>query len=188
MARRSALIVKLSLDGTVLFVKVSLDSLLPSVKVYVDKESSMNRQRAREALERDLARHRDHPTPAPPRGWLRAIRDALGMSVRDLAGRAGVSFQRVSQIEQAETDGSVTLATLERMAEALGCRLEYTLVPERPLDELVRDQARRKAATMLAGVDHSMALEQQRTDTDVRHRELDRLTEHLIDSRDLWSV
>lgn len=147
----------------------------------------MDLERAREALERDLHRHRNHPTPAPPKGWIRAIRDALGMTTRELAARAGLSHPRVTQIEQAEASGSVTLATLERVAEALGCRLEYVLVPERPLEEMVRDQARRKAAATLEDVDHTMALEQQRTGEQDRRRQLDKLADGLVDRRGLWS-
>lgn len=156
-------------------------------KVLLIKGTSMDRSRARSALERDLSRHRDNPTPAPHRGWIRAIRDALGMTARELAARADVSQPWITQVEQGEVDGSVTLATLERIARALGCRVEYVLVPERPLDELVREQARRKASALLADVDHTMALEQQRTDDAARQRELDKLTEELIDRRGLWS-
>ena len=147
----------------------------------------MDLERAQLALERDLQRHRDRPTPRPPRGWIRAIRDALGMTTRELAGRAGVSSPRITQIEQAEVEGAITLATLERIAQALGCRLEYVLVPERPLEEMVRTQARHKAAAMLAEVDHTMSLEQQRTDDDARRRTLETLTHDLVGRRGLWS-
>lgn len=147
----------------------------------------MDLERAQEALERDLQRHREHPTPAPPRGWVRAIRDALGMTTRELAARAGVSAPRITQIEHAEVEGALTLATLERVAQALGCRLEYVLVPQRPLQEMVRSQAQHKAAQMLAEVDHTMSLEQQRTDDEARRRTLERLTDDAISRRGLWS-
>ena len=53
-----------------------------------------NKATARSALERDLGRHRDTPTTAPRSGWIRAIRDALGMSTSELACRMGVSKRR----------------------------------------------------------------------------------------------
>lgn len=148
----------------------------------------MDRRPAREALERRLAPWRGSVPAAPPRGWIRAIRDALGMSTRELAARAGVSAPRISQIERAEVDGSLTLATLRRIAEALDCHVEYALVPRRPLDEMVRDQARSKAEGLLRMVDHTMAMEGQRTGEDSRGSELDRAAEELVDRRGLWSA
>ena len=80
--------------------------------------------------------------PQPSRGWILAIREALGMSVTDFARRLGVSRQRVSQIEAAEVEGSATLVTLRRAAEALGCTLVYALVPNESLEQIVRRRAR----------------------------------------------
>jgi predicted DNA-binding mobile mystery protein A len=148
----------------------------------------MDRRTAREGLERALGPWRDQKPVRPPSGWIRAIRDALGMSTRELAARAGISAPRVSQIERSEIDGSLTLATLQRIAEALDCRVEYALVPRRPLDTMVRDQARARAAGILRVVDHTMAMEGQRTDEYARRSELERAAEDLIDRRGLWSA
>lgn len=147
----------------------------------------MDRSKARAALERDLARHRATPTLRPRSGWVRAIRDALGMSTRELAGRAGVSAARVSQIEQAERDRALTLASLERIAGALGCRVEYVLVPFQPLDDTVWAQARSKAGAEVGRVDHSMALEDQRPESESSRRRVDELARRLVDKRGLWS-
>src|ERR1700674_5374238 len=94
----------------------------------------------------------------PPRGWLRAIRDALGMTTAQFARRLGVSQPRIIELEKSEVSGSVTLHTLQRAAEALGCRLVYTLVPERPLAEIVREQAELVSERHLANVDQTMRL------------------------------
>ncbi|MEX2486603.1 MAG: mobile mystery protein A [Nitriliruptoraceae bacterium] len=142
------------------------------------------RSTARQALERDLARHRANPTASPPHGWIRALRDALGMSTRELASRLGVTSSYISKMERNEASGAITLHTLQRAAAALGCRLEYTLVPERPLEELVMDQARRKAREMLDPVRHTMALEDQVVQMD---DEIDELAHKLADRRGLWS-
>ena len=71
----------------------------------------------------------------PPKGWLRAVRDALGMTTAQLGKRLGVSQPRIVELEQSEVSGRVTLNTLQRAAEALGCRLVYALVPDRPLSD-----------------------------------------------------
>src|ERR1700760_3308881 len=78
----------------------------------------------------------------PPKGWLRAIRDALGMTTAQYGKRLGVSQPRIVELEKSEQEGSVTLNTLQRAAEALGCRLFYVLVPERPLAEVVTKRAK----------------------------------------------
>jgi predicted DNA-binding mobile mystery protein A len=97
----------------------------------------------------------------PPRGWLRAIRDALGMTTAQLGRRLGVSQPRIVELEQSEVSGSVTLNTLQRAAEALGCRLVYALVPDRPLAETVQERADLVAKRETDAVAQSMRLEDQ---------------------------
>jgi predicted DNA-binding mobile mystery protein A len=97
----------------------------------------------------------------PPKGWLRAIRDALGMTTAQLARRLNVSQPRITELEQSEVNGNVTLHTLQRAAEALGCRFVYALIPERPLAETVEKRAELVANRQLAAVQHSMSLEDQ---------------------------
>src|SRR5438270_620183 len=92
--------------------------------------------------------------PRPPKGWLRAIRDALGMTTAQLARRLGVSQPRIVELEQSEVSGRVTLHTLQRAAEALGCRLVYVLVPERPLADVVRERAELLAERGVTAVQH----------------------------------
>jgi predicted DNA-binding mobile mystery protein A len=97
----------------------------------------------------------------PPKGWLRAIRDALGMTSAQFARRLGVSQPRIIELEQSEISGAVTLNTLQRAAEALGCRLVYTLVPEKPLTETVQERADLVAQRQLKAVEQTMRLEDQ---------------------------
>jgi predicted DNA-binding mobile mystery protein A len=97
----------------------------------------------------------------PPRGWLRAIRDALGMTTAQYGKRLGVSQPRIVELEKSEQDGSVTLKTLQRAAEVLGCRLVYVLVPERPLAEVVTERARLVAERQSKAVEQTMRLEDQ---------------------------
>jgi predicted DNA-binding mobile mystery protein A len=104
----------------------------------------------------------------PPKGWLRAIRDALGMTTAQLGKRLGVSQPRIVELEQSEVSGSVTLNTLQRAAEALGCRLVYALVPDRPLTDTVRERAELVATRQANAVAQSMRLEDQEvTDREV---------------------
>lgn len=97
----------------------------------------------------------------PPKGWLRAVRDALGMTTSQFAKRLGVSQPRIVELEHSEVTGSVTFGTLQRAAEALGCRLVYVLVPDKPLADTVRERAEKIAARQIGAVEHSMRLEDQ---------------------------
>jgi predicted DNA-binding mobile mystery protein A len=100
-------------------------------------------------------------TPRPPKGWLRAVRDALGMTTAQFARRLGIAQPSAVELEKAEAAKKITLHTLERAAEALGCRVVYVLIPERPLVETVSDRARLVAERKLAAVEQSMQLEDQ---------------------------
>src|SRR5205823_6384520 len=78
----------------------------------------------------------------PSRGWIKAIREALGMSTAQLAKRMGVRQPSVVDIERSEEKGSIALSTLRRAAEALNCTVAYVLIPNKPLDTTVRESAR----------------------------------------------
>jgi predicted DNA-binding mobile mystery protein A len=97
----------------------------------------------------------------PPKGWIRAIRDALGMTTAQFAKRLEVSQPRVIILEKSEVDGSITLHSLQRAAEALGCRVAYALVPEQPLTDTVRARAALIADRQSSAVEHTMRLEDQ---------------------------
>ena len=100
----------------------------------------------------------------PSRGWVKAIRESLGMTTAQLARRLGVSQPRVVEIEKGEMTSAITLETLERVARALDCRLVYALVPRKPLDTLVEERATQVARRRLATTRHSMRLEAQGVD------------------------
>jgi len=124
----------------------------------------------------------------PPRGWIAAVRQALGMSVRDLGERMGVSAQQASRMEHAEPHGRIQLSSLERAAEAMDCRLVYLFVPNGSFEEIARAQARRKAAKELAPTWHSMRLEDQAVAAARREEQIEeRATDLLERRRGLWS-
>ena len=110
--------------------------------------------------------------PRPPKGWLRAVRDALGMTTAQLARRIGVTQPRIIELEKAEISGTVTLHSLQRAAEALGCQVIYALVPSRPLAEVVRTRAELIAEKQLVSVRHTMSLEDQTVQDKEANKEL----------------
>ena len=124
----------------------------------------------------------------PPRGWVKAIREALGMTTGQLAQRLGVVQSRAVAIEQAEAKGAITLNSLEKAAHALDCRLVYALVPRRPLDELVTERATRLARKRMASTRHSMALEAQSVEQADEQEQLRRIIERLVEKAgpEIW--
>lgn len=126
--------------------------------------------------------------PTPPKGWVRAVRDALGMTSAQLARRLGIAQPSVIELEQSEAESRITLQTLERAAEALGCRLVYALVPEKPLEETLRERARRVATQKMASVEHTMRLEDQAVRETEPRSELERklVDELLAKPARLW--
>ena len=117
----------------------------------------------------------------PPQGWVKAIREALGMTTAQLAHRLGVSQPRVIALEKAEARGVVSLESLSRAAQALDCRFVYVLVPRKPLEALVDERATLLAKKRLASTRHTMALEDQSVEAADDAAQLERLTRKLLE-------
>ena len=147
---------------------------------------SSPRRTARRRIDEKLKRLDATNLTPPPKGWLRAIRDSLGMTAVQLGRRMGVASQSVEDAEKSEAIGSIRIDTLRRTAAALDCTLVYALVPNRTLEDLVQQQARRKALAALSRVDQTMLLEDQRvTSADKEELIADYIALYIRD-RDLW--
>ena len=121
----------------------------------------------------------------PVRGWIKAIREALGMSAEQLAKRLNIQQPTVFGMEQSEMKGKIQLATLRRVAEALNCTLVYALVPNEPLETIVREQGRKVAKRRLQSVEHSMLLEDQSVPAKDFEERIDALARDM-NPRALW--
>ena len=117
-------------------------------------------RQARRALDaRQPGVHASALTP-PRAGWVRAIREALGMSAAELGARLHVSRQAVAALEKSESLRTVRLSTLAAAADALGCRLIYAIVPVAgDLEGIVRAQASRVVDIEHAAAARTMLLE-----------------------------
>ena len=146
------------------------------------------RDRARDALDSrlDWLRPVDRFQP-PPKGWIRAIRDALGMSGPQLARRMGITQQSVQDMEKSEAAEKVRLETLRRAADALDCALVYALVPKKQLQQMVEDRARKIAIDHLSRVSHSMAIEDQAVANDDQELRVQEFIDNSLGKRDLWN-
>lgn len=97
----------------------------------------------------------------PHKGWIKAVRDALGMNGRQFAKKLGVNPSRVTEMEQSEISGSLTLKSMHKAAEALDCVFVYGLVPRDSLESMVREQVSKVARSRFERSSHTMALEDQ---------------------------
>ena len=126
--------------------------------------------------------------PRPSVGWVRTIRQALGMTQKQLAARLDVTRRAVSGLESDEIAGRVTLDRLRRVADALGCELQYHLVPRVSLEDTIARQASQRAASKLARVHVSQTLEASPVASTTHAHQLKELADEMRMQRasDLW--
>jgi predicted DNA-binding mobile mystery protein A len=149
------------------------------------------KQIARRQLDATLAKFGEvRNVQLPAKGWIRAVREVLGMSGKQLAGRLNVSQPRVFKLEQGEPSGALTLKTMRQVAEALDCVFVYALVPRSTLEETVRTQASAVAGERLQRVSHTMLLEAQGLSTQEQQASLDDAIDELAREtpKDLWDM
>jgi predicted DNA-binding mobile mystery protein A len=151
----------------------------------------MNRHQAsaeaRRSLDRTFAPLRKTLNRAPSRGWIRAIRDAFGMTAEQLGERMGISQPSVQRLELSESEGTIKLSSLRRAAAALECEVVYALVPRRSsLQETYDAAAKAVARRELGVIGHSMALEDQTVDDEEDEDRLRRFIAEDLDPREVW--
>ena len=141
----------------------------------------MDKTTARKALDSKIASLPPlQKMQRPHKGWIRAVKEALGMSSKQLAARLGVSAPRITALEKSEVEETVTLASLRRAAEALDCALVYSFVPKGSFEEVLQNRARRIAADIIGKVDHTMRLEAQNLQSEKLNEEIENLAAQIL--------
>lgn len=120
-----------------------------------------------------------------PQGWVRYIRESFNMTLKDLSSKVGVSPAALSMLESRELEGKVTLESLNKVAQALDCTLVYSIVPNKDIEKVIRDQARSKALSIVNRANVHMELEDQGVKSKLKKR-VDRLAGELIGKGDIW--
>jgi predicted DNA-binding mobile mystery protein A len=152
-------------------------------------DTTRRAREARRALDRRLLTLPTADAMTPPRsGWIRAVRQALGMSLGNLAARLGTTHQSVSMLEQSERAGQIGVSSLRKAAEAMDCDLAYVFIPRSgSLQGVIDKQARAQLAAHVRATAHSQRLEDQvagEVDDDAITDNL----EQLMRSRALWKT
>jgi predicted DNA-binding mobile mystery protein A len=144
---------------------------------------------AREQLDKTLKRFEAlKVTAVPAKGWIRAIRDTLGMSGKQLAKRMGVNQQRIARMERDERPGKITVKTLQAAAEAMDCIFVYGLVPRGTLEQTIQNQAKRLAKKQAARGNQLMRLENQELGETEKEKAFKELVEEIVRTmpKSLW--
>ncbi len=125
----------------------------------------------------------------PQEGWLRTVRNALGMSGTQLAKRLGVTKARVSKAEQDEPSGSITLKTMQSMAQAMDCKFVYAVVPNKDVEAIIKQRAREKARLQVKAASTHMALEAQSLNKEQLEFEIERVAVQMVNKMpsDFWN-
>mgnify|MGYP000731214466 CR=1 FL=1 len=124
----------------------------------------------------------------PKQGWIRTIRNALGMSAGALGRRLGMTSANVLKAEKSEARDTITLKSLRKLAEALDCDLKYALVPRYSLEEMKTRQAKKIAHEKMQSIGHSMKLEGQEVDSAAQKLLFEELVKSLLEGsgKELW--
>lgn len=122
-------------------------------------------------------------------GWFKTVRKALGMSGTQLAKRLGVTKGQISQTESGELSGSVTLKTMQKMAQAMDCRFVYAVIPTQEVENIIKDRAVFKAKEQIKAASTQMALEAQSLNDEQLAYAVDELASEIVKKMpsDLWN-
>ena len=128
----------------------------------------------------------------PPCGWLKAVRGALGINIRQLAKRCGVHHSSILKIEKNEIQDKASIESLKKIANAMNCKLIYAIVPKKgynSLEEIINYQAKFFAHKLIKQVDHTMKLEAQGTSSKEIKKQTKKLAKELTDKMDsrIWN-
>lgn len=143
----------------------------------------------RKQLDEKFKKIREANFQMPSRGWINAIREALGMSQAQLAKRLKISRQGLNKAELQEVNGNLEVKTLKKIAEGINCDLIYFLVPKESLEKMIDRQVELLAKKIVMQTEKHMALENQGTKESFQKKMIAELSEELKSKgAKIWEV
>jgi len=98
----------------------------------------------------------------PSSGWVFAVRQALGMSLKQLGKRMGITAQSVKEIEEREKTGTISINVLRQFGKSLDMKLVYGFIPtDKRLDKIIEKRATELAEEIVLRTSVTMNLEDQ---------------------------
>lgn len=117
----------------------------------------------------------------PPEGWIATVRKALGISAAQLGRMVGRTRANISAAERSEQNDRITLQTMHTLAQAMGCKFVYAIVPvQDDIEDILQERARKKARGIVSRANIHMALEKQRLPTDQIEDQVERMALDLL--------
>lgn len=148
-----------------------------------------SRKAIRRLLTKNMLPWKEGLRAPPSKGYLWAVRKALGASSRQLAQRLGVSPSSILRLQQREAQGKASLGSLEQAAKAMNCRLVYSIIPQEgfnTLQDIVDQKATEMATLIIQRARHTMALEGQGLDNEETKEDIAHLSSQLKGHHTLW--
>ncbi len=129
-----------------------------------------------------------HLPQRPPNGWIKEIRQLLGVPERVLGRVLKIDQSTIARLEKSEAAETISMKRLSEIANAMNCELRYVLVPRIPLQQFIREQALKSARKTLKSVDRSMSLEDQKTSSKELEQQIQDLADELVAKGDssIW--
>jgi predicted DNA-binding mobile mystery protein A len=98
----------------------------------------------------------------PPIGWIKAIRNGIGMTMEQLGKKLSITKQGVMDIEKREKEGAITIKSMQEIAKAMDMKLVYGFVPnEGDLEQMIETRAIEMAKKIVERTSNTMKLEDQ---------------------------
>ena len=98
----------------------------------------------------------------PPIGWIKAIRNGIGMSMEQLGKKLSITKQGVMDIEKREMEGAITIKAMQEIAKAMDTKFVYGFVPNAgSLEQMIETRALEIAKTIVQRTSTTMKLEDQ---------------------------
>ncbi len=104
--------------------------------------------------------------PLPAEGWIYNIRQALGISLKQLGNKMHITPAGVKEMEKRESNDSITIKSLKDFAASLDLKFVYGFIPiDGSLEKMIEKRALEIAQQIVLKTSHTMALEDQQNNT-----------------------
>lgn len=97
----------------------------------------------------------------PNAGWIRYIREALCLPASRLGILLNMKQPSIVGMEENERNKKITLETLEKAANAMGCDLVYGFVPKTTMKDFIGKKQKEASQKIMKNTNHTMVLEKQ---------------------------
>jgi len=105
-----------------------------------------------------------------------------------LAKRLNIVPSTLKRLEDSEKENTITLGSLQRIADELDCELRYALIPRQQIADALKERAIDIAREHMKAINHTMSLEAQETSDETIEQQTKQFAKELIEGPrgNLW--